>query len=134
MGLIRTWLVTETGKLRLPIGQLSDLTNKQLEFSSLIHQQSAFVSAPTLRKLYFHCLTHWMGYNRGDSFPFDFEPNGNIFGSKSKGKLSPQSYPIQCEGKWKYNFFQCTRLHNLIFLGRYDRITVRVNYCSRECA
>jgi len=27
-----------------------------------------------------------MGYDRGDSFPFDFEPNGIPFGSKSKGK------------------------------------------------
>ena len=45
-----------------------------------------------------------MGYDRGDSFPFDFEPNGNTFGSKSKGKLSPRSYPIRCEGKWKYSF------------------------------
>ena len=41
-----------------------------------------------------------MGYDRGDSFPFDFEPNG----SKSKGKLSPRPYPIQCERKWKYSF------------------------------
>ena len=45
-----------------------------------------------------------MGYDRGDSFPFDFEPNGFPFGSKSKGKLSPRSYPIQCERKWKYSF------------------------------
>ena len=27
-------------------------------------------------------------HNRGDSFFLDFEPNGNSFGSKSKGKLS----------------------------------------------
>ena len=40
-----------------------------------------------------------MGYDRGDSFPFDFEPNG-----KSKEKLSPRSYPIQCERKWKHSF------------------------------
>ena len=40
-----------------------------------------------------------MGYDRGDSFPFDFEPNGNPSGSKLKGKLSPRSYPIQCERK-----------------------------------
>ena len=26
-----------------------------------------------------------MGYDRGDSIPFDFEPNGIKFGSKSKG-------------------------------------------------
>ena len=45
-----------------------------------------------------------MGYDRGDCFPFDFEPNGIPFGSKSKGKLSPRSYPIQCERKWKYSF------------------------------
>ena len=30
-----------------------------------------------------------MGYDRGDSFPFDFEPNGILFSSKSKGRLSP---------------------------------------------
>ena len=29
-----------------------------------------------------------MGYDRGDSFAFDFEPNGNPFGSKSKINLS----------------------------------------------
>ena len=45
-----------------------------------------------------------MGYDHGDSFPFDFEPNGNPFGSKSEGKLLPRSYPIQCESKWKYSF------------------------------
>ena len=45
-----------------------------------------------------------MGYDRGDSIPFDFKPNGNPFGSKSKGKLSPRPYPIQCERKWKYSF------------------------------
>ena len=45
-----------------------------------------------------------MGYGCGDSFPFDFEPNGIPFGSKSKRKLSPQPYPSQCEKKWKYSF------------------------------
>ena len=45
-----------------------------------------------------------MGYDRGDSFPFDFEPKGIQFGSKSKGKLSTRSYPIQCERKWKHSF------------------------------
>ena len=45
-----------------------------------------------------------MGYDRGDSFPFDFESNGIPFGSKSIGKLSPRSYPIQFERKWKYSF------------------------------
>ena len=50
-----------------------------------------------------------MGYDRGDSFPFDFEPNGIPFGSKLKGKLSPRSYPIQFERKCKYNFLSVIR-------------------------
>ena len=50
-----------------------------------------------------------MGYDRGDSFPFNFEPNGIPFGSKSKGKLSPRSYPIEYERNWKYSFLSaCT--------------------------
>ena len=40
-----------------------------------------------------------MGYDRGDSFPLDVEPNGIPYGSKSKGKFSPRSYPIQYERK-----------------------------------
>ena len=44
-----------------------------------------------------------MGSDRGDSFLLNFEPNGLQFGSKSKGKLSPRSYPIRCERKWKKN-------------------------------
>ena len=51
-----------------------------------------------------------MGYDRGDSFPFDFEPNGIIFGSKSKGKLSPRSYAIQFEKKWKYSFLSVAKI------------------------
>ena len=38
------------------------------------------------------------------SFPFDFEANEIRFRSKSKGKLSPQSYPFQFERKWKHSF------------------------------
>ena len=52
-----------------------------------------------------------MGYYRGDSFPFDFEPNGIPFGSKSKGKLSPRSYPIQFERKWKYSYLSVKRIY-----------------------
>ena len=48
-----------------------------------------------LGKLYFHLLSNRMGYDRGECFSFDFEPNGIPFGSKSKGKLSPRSYHIQ---------------------------------------
>ena len=51
-----------------------------------------------------------IGY--GDSFPFDFEQNGYPFGSKSKGKLSPGSYPIQFERKSNTSFLSATHLGN----------------------
>ena len=52
-----------------------------------------------------------MGYDRGDSFPFDYEPNGIPFGSENrKEKLSPRSYPIHCERKWKYSFLSVETL------------------------
>ena len=45
-----------------------------------------------------------MRYDRGDSFPFEFQPKGIPFGSKSKEKVSPRSYPIQFERKWNTSF------------------------------
>ena len=45
-----------------------------------------------------------MGYDLDDSFPFDLGPNGIPFGPRSKGKLSPRSYPMQYERNWKYSF------------------------------
>ena len=47
-----------------------------------------------------------MGYDHGDSFPFDFEPNGIPFGSKSKRKLSPWSYLKKME----IYFCECSKL------------------------
>ena len=38
-----------------------------------------------LTKMYFHFVPNLMEYGRGDSFPFDFEPNEIPIGSKSKG-------------------------------------------------
>ena len=49
-----------------------------------------------------------MGYGRGESFPFDFEPNGVPFGSKSKGKLSPRPYPIQFQRKLNTSFLSAS--------------------------
>ena len=47
-----------------------------------------------------------MEYDRGDSFPFNFEPNAIPFGSKWKGKMSPRSYSFEFRTeipkKWKY--------------------------------
>ena len=50
------------------------------------------------------CTSLTVNHDRGDRFPIDFEPNRISFGSKSKGKLSPRSYPIQFERKWKSIF------------------------------
>ena len=73
------------------------------------------------RKLYFHFLSHWMGYDRGDSFRLDFEPNGIPFGSKSKGNLSPRSYPIQCERKWDYSFLSVWVKSVLLYIINWRR-------------
>ena len=46
-----------------------------------------------------------MEYDRGKSFPFDFEPNEIPFGPKLKYKLLRRSYTVQSKGK-KNLFFQ----------------------------
>ena len=66
---------------------------------NIIHYICSFIFINT-RKIYFHFLWNWMEYDRGDSFPFNFEFNKIPFGSKSNGKLSPWSYSIQLKIKW----------------------------------
>ena len=65
----------------------------------------------TLRKTDFPFLSHWIRYNGDDSFPSDSEPNGIQFDSKSKGKTSSQSYPIQFERKWESSFLSVRDMH-----------------------
>ena len=64
-----------------------------------------------------------MGYDRGDSFPFDWY-RGKLFfdWSKSIGKLSPRSYPIQFERKWKYSFLS----------AHYMAISIKQQYDNYE--
>ena len=47
-----------------------------------------------------------MGYDCGDSHPLNFEPNGNPFGSKSNGKLSPRDdhIPFNVKGNGNLAF------------------------------
>ena len=45
-----------------------------------------------------------MEYDRGDSFPFDFQISVIPFDSLWKCKLSPQSYSIRFERKWESIF------------------------------
>ena len=54
-----------------------------------------------------------MEYDRGNSFPPDFEPNvfffkPNVFSfvSKYEEKMSPESYFIQYARKWKSSFHE----------------------------
>ena len=61
-----------------------------------------------------------MGYDRGDSFPFDFEQNEFSFGSKSKGKLSPRSYSIHVKGIGSIVSSVCTVIAYLPYLKSYD--------------
>ena len=39
-----------------------------------------------------------MGYDRGDSFPFDFEPNGIPFGSNRKEYCHNDQIPFNVKG------------------------------------
>ena len=39
-----------------------------------------------------------MGYDRGDSFLFDFEPNGNSFGSKLEENCHHDYIPFNLKG------------------------------------
>ena len=40
-----------------------------------------------------------MEYDRGDSFPFDFEPNRISFGSENRKENCHHDHPIQFERK-----------------------------------
>ena len=40
------------------------------------------------------------------------------FGLKSKGKPSPQPYPIRCERKWKHSFLSVQRLPDRLIAVR----------------
>ena len=44
-----------------------------------------------------------MAYDRGDSFPFDFEPNGIAFGSENRKENCHHDH-IPFERNWKYSF------------------------------
>jgi len=72
-----------------------------------------------------------MGCHRGYSFPFDFEPTGNPFGSKSKGNLSPRSHPIQYERKWKTSFLSVVRI--VFFFLQDAKIIRRIIQSSLAC-
>ena len=50
-------------------------------------------------------------------FFFRFSESNRIpFGSKSKRKLSPRSYPIQCDRKCKYSFLSAISVHHSRYL------------------
>jgi len=57
-----------------------------------------------------------MEYDRGDSFSFDFEPNGNPFGSNSKGKLHHDHIPFNLKGNGNVVFSVCLSVKKLTAL------------------
>ena len=71
-----------------------------------------------------------MGYDRDDSFNFDFEPNGIPFISKWKGKLSSRSYPVQFEKKWKSSFFSLDQLEYGDYKIQFDMHKSNVGLCK----
>ena len=50
-----------------------------------------------------------MGYDRDDSFPFDFEPNGIPFGSKSKENCHHDHIPFNVKGNVNIVFLSVKR-------------------------
>ena len=71
------------------------------------------VEVRSLKHISISFLSNRLEYDRSDSFPFDFEPNGITFSSKSKGKLPLRSYSIQFEETWK-----CVVLSVSIFISK----------------
>ena len=73
-----------------------------------------------------------MGYDRRDSFPFDYEPNVIPLGSYSQGKLSLRSYSIQSE-----NNLQSISMHLIALFMETNRIEVPQqssrSYCVGMC-
>ena len=59
----------------------------------------AFAEA-ILRKLAFHFISNRMRSDRGDSFPFDFKPNGIPFGSEN---LKENCHHDHIPFNWKGN-------------------------------
>ena len=55
----------------------------------------------TRTKMNLYFFPNSMESDRGNSSPYEFEPNGIPFGSKSKGELSQRSYSIEFERNYK---------------------------------
>ena len=78
----------------------SQLSRASFIYKLVSHRSVAInQSFSPLRKLNFHFLSHWMGYDRGDSFPFNFEPNGIPFGTENrKENCHPNYIPFKVKG------------------------------------
>ena len=49
------------------------------------------------------------------------------FGSRLKGKLSPRSYPIQCERKWKYSFLSVVCIPFQMYFERISSFSFQIS-------
>ena len=78
---------------------------KSFHWDAIKFQKLSSTTLSTFRWIDIHFLSNWMEYIWCcDSFPFELEPNGILFGSISKGKLLPQSYSIQFEKEMEISF------------------------------
>ena len=73
----------------------------------------------TLRKLVFHFLSHCMRYDRGDSFPLDFEQNGFPFGSEiRKENCHHNNIPFNLKMKWNTSFLSVACFHEVKYFTK----------------
>ena len=79
-------------------------------------------SLSTLRKLYFHFLSHWMGYDRGDNFPFNFlNPIEFHLVQNRKENCHHDHIPFTVKGNGNTVFsVHVVRTHREIFLKSYQ--------------
>ena len=69
-----------------------------------------------------------MGYDCGDSFPFDFEPNGIPFGSENRNENCHHDHvPFNVEGNGNIVFSVCM-LDTLLFLHTAQLLLAQINH------
>ena len=95
-------------------------------------------SRDTLRKLFFHFLSQWMGYDRGDSFIFNFKPNGIHLVQNRKENCHHNYIPFIVKGNGKIVFSVymyvsklSSTMRNNYFLG--NTSSIQPIYCLQVC-
>ena len=81
-----------------------------------LYKTMKFCFHVTLKKLYFHFLSNWMGYDRGNSFPFDFLNQMDFHLVQNRKENCPHDHiPFNLKGNGIL-FYQC---HEIIAIWRF---------------